>query len=175
MVLSLAVCSTLDKFQLPTRSQIKWPNDIYLGSRKVAGILIKNEIMGNSIYSTIAGLGLNLNQDSFSIKAPGAVSLRMLTNKEYNIEKILTDWHGNLAYWYEKLWNQETGIITDAYLDRFYLLNQASEFIIRGKKTKAIIKGLAEFGMLFLEGTDGKRYECGLKEIIFPQTGEDTI
>jgi BirA family transcriptional regulator, biotin operon repressor / biotin---[acetyl-CoA-carboxylase] ligase len=169
MVVSLSVCETLDNYPLPERAQIKWPNDIYIGNRKIAGILIKNEIMGNSISCTIAGLGLNINQAGFTDNAPGAVSLRMLTNKEYDIDKILTDWHNNLAHWYERLMNKEFRKINDAYLDRFYLLNQQYEFIIRGERIEATIRGLAEYGMLLMEGTDGKQYICSLKEVVFPK------
>jgi BirA family biotin operon repressor/biotin-[acetyl-CoA-carboxylase] ligase len=151
------------------RAQIKWPNDIYIGYRKVAGILIKNEIMGNSISCTIAGLGLNLNQGSFTENAPGAVSLRMLTHKEYDIDLILTEWHRNVAHWYEKLMNMESGKINDAYLARFYLLDQKSEFIIRGERIEATIRGLAEYGMLLLENTQGKQFNCSLKEVVFPK------
>ena len=166
-IVSLSVCQLLGSFEIPSEPMIKWPNDIYLENRKIAGILIKNEISGNTISTTIAGLGLNINQKSFPAKVPGAVSLTMLTGKQYNLEEILTDWHKNMAYWYEKLKNGENRIIENAYLDRMYLLNQPSVFIINGVKMNATIKGLAEYGMLLLEGDDGRQYKCSLKQVIF--------
>ena len=42
---SLAVCDTVESFGV--RPQVKWPNDIYIDGRKVAGILIENDLAGN--------------------------------------------------------------------------------------------------------------------------------
>lgn len=166
-IISLSVCSVLDKLSLPYRSMIKWPNDIYIDNRKVAGILIKNEISGNSISGSIAGLGLNVNQNSFTSSITGAVSLLMLTGKQYDLEDILTDWHSSVAYWYEMLVKGNNKIIESTYLERMYLLNQPSEFIVRGEKMTATIRGLAEYGMLLLEGSNGSFYKCSLKEVVF--------
>lgn len=167
MVISLAVCQVLDKLNLPVYSMIKWPNDILLGNRKVAGILIRNEISGNGISTSIAGLGLNINQASFSDSIPGAVSLNMLTGRQYDIEEILTDWHSCVAYWYDMLKSGRHQELEDAYKSRMYLLEQPSGFIIKGKHVRATIIGLAEYGMLLLEGDDGTRYQCAMKEVEF--------
>jgi len=172
MVVSLAVCSALDELQLPDKAMIKWPNDIYLGHRKVAGILIKNDLMGNLISTTIAGLGLNINQLSFSENAPNAVSLKMVTGQDYQIPDLLTECHHSLAFWYAKLERGETSAIEKAYLSRLYLLNESAWFEIKGSKVKAVIKGLAKFGMLHLSGDLGGEYICDLKEIRFLQENE---
>jgi len=62
--LSLAVCETLKSIdrQISEKIKIKWPNDIYCGDRKIAGILLEN-IPANS-NMIIAGLGLNVNMTS---------------------------------------------------------------------------------------------------------------
>ncbi|NTW23273.1 MAG: biotin--[acetyl-CoA-carboxylase] ligase [Lentimicrobium sp.] len=166
-VISLSVCTLIDKLILPKKSLIKWPNDIYVSHHKIAGILINNEITGNRISCSIAGLGLNINQESFSINAPLAISLKMITGKEYILNDILTDWHKNVIYWYEKLLNPVTSQLDDAYLERLYLLNQPAEYEIRGERMTATIRGLAEYGMLLLENKNGKQYKCALKEIVF--------
>jgi BirA family biotin operon repressor/biotin-[acetyl-CoA-carboxylase] ligase len=166
-IISLSVCQLLDSLDLPVKSMIKWPNDIYLDNRKVAGILIKNDITGGSVSTTIAGLGLNINQKEFSTAAQGAVSLTMLTGKQYDLESILTDWHKCVAHWYEKLRTGDLGLIEITYLSRMYLLNQPAGFIVRGVQMNATIKGIAEYGMLLLEGNDGRQYKCSLKEVIF--------
>ncbi len=166
-VISLSVCTLLDKLDLPQTSLIKWPNDIYANHHKIAGILINNEITGNRISSSIAGLGLNINQDSFSRNVPFAISLKMLTGKEYIVKDILTDWHKNVIYWYDKLISPVSTQLDDAYMDRLYLLNQPADYEIRGEKMTATIKGLAEYGMLLLENKSGKQYKCALKEVVF--------
>ena len=68
---------------------IKWPNDIYWGDKKVAGILIENAIVGSEIKYSIAGIGLNVNQTEFRSDAPNPVSLKQITGVEYNIDELM--------------------------------------------------------------------------------------
>lgn len=42
---------------------IKWPNDILVGDRKVAGVLIENIFRANTIENSIVGIGINVNQE----------------------------------------------------------------------------------------------------------------
>src|ERR1700752_298971 len=44
---------------------VKWPNDIYVGDKKIAGILIENSITFSDVNYSIAGVGLNVNQEKF--------------------------------------------------------------------------------------------------------------
>ncbi len=168
-VVSLSVCSVLDKYELPSRAMIKWPNDVFINQRKIAGILINNEITGTNISTSIAGVGLNINQKSFSEKAPGATSMKILTSKEYDLEKILSEWHESMKFWYKKLMDSEFTALEEKYLERLYLLNQPAEYIIKGEKMEATILGLAEYGMLLLEDKSGKQYKCTLQEVVFLQ------
>lgn len=64
-----------------TPLKIKWPNDIYAGTKKIAGILIENAIMGDQIVYSVAGIGLNINESQFPSDIPNATSLYMLTQK----------------------------------------------------------------------------------------------
>ena len=68
---------------------IKWPNDIYWGDKKIAGILIENAIIGSEMKYSIAGIGLNVNQTEFVSNAPNPVSLKQITGKEYNIDRLM--------------------------------------------------------------------------------------
>ena len=66
---------------------IKWPNDIYIGDKKVCGILIEN-ILGEKKYA-IAGVGLNVNQRVFVSNAPNPTSLALETGHEWELEPLL--------------------------------------------------------------------------------------
>ncbi len=68
---------------------IKWPNDIYYGDKKVAGILVENAILGNEVKYSIAGIGLNVNQATFVSDAPNPISLKQITGKEYDIDALI--------------------------------------------------------------------------------------
>lgn len=68
---------------------IKWPNDIYFGDNKAAGILVENAIIGSEIKYSIAGVGLNVNQMQFVSDAPNPVSLKQIRGREYAIEQLM--------------------------------------------------------------------------------------
>lgn len=68
---------------------IKWPNDIYVGDKKLAGILIENALCGPEVRQSIVGIGINVNQCLFRSDAPNPVSLAILCGKEFNLDTVL--------------------------------------------------------------------------------------
>lgn len=71
--------------------KIKWPNDIYFNNKKICGILIEHAVMGSNILHTIAGIGLNVNQQQFFSDAPNPISLLQITKKETNRDLLLKE------------------------------------------------------------------------------------
>ena len=89
--ISIAILDFL-KQELPDQEvYIKWPNDIYFKNKKIAGILIKNEIKGMMMGTSIIGIGLNVNQESFDENLPNPISMKMITGKDYDLEFILNE------------------------------------------------------------------------------------
>jgi BirA family biotin operon repressor/biotin-[acetyl-CoA-carboxylase] ligase len=84
-VIALSLKETCDLY-LPDNNHspftIKWPNDIFWNDRKIAGILIENDITDTELYHSIIGIGVNINQLDFKELAPQAVSLREITGEE---------------------------------------------------------------------------------------------
>ena len=70
-------------------AKVKWPNDIYVGDKKIGGTLVEHYVTGKNITRTVAGFGLNLNQEKFYSDAPNPVSLTMLTGKVYDIDSVV--------------------------------------------------------------------------------------
>lgn len=68
---------------------IKWPNDIWVGEKKICGILVENTIHSGIIEFSIVGVGLDLNQTDWPSELPNPVSLRDLTGKEYDTHEEL--------------------------------------------------------------------------------------
>lgn len=93
MIVSLAITDTVDglfdEADSPLRTEIKWPNDIYVADRKICGILIENTLTGRHIDRAIAGIGLNVNQTRFVSDAPNPASLCQLTGRTYELEPLL--------------------------------------------------------------------------------------
>lgn len=169
VVTSLSVANIIDQLIPGIATKIKWPNDIYCNHRKIAGILIKNHIMGSAIANSIIGLGLNINQTAFS-NAPNATSFKLLTNKDYDVRQILSNWHDSIAHFYQML-KHDREYIMNLYLSRLYLKGQFANFLIGDRFIRASINGVDRHGMLVLYDEHRKKYTCGLKEIIFPVQG----
>jgi BirA family biotin operon repressor/biotin-[acetyl-CoA-carboxylase] ligase len=72
-----------------THVMIKKPNDIYVGDKKIAGILIEHNIRGARLNYTVAGVGININQTQFDESLPNPVSLKQLTKETFNREVII--------------------------------------------------------------------------------------
>ena len=64
-ITSLAIVDLLADFGI--EAKIKWPNDIYIGDRKICGMLIENSLRGEWIQHSIIGIGLNVNQRNLCI------------------------------------------------------------------------------------------------------------
>src|SRR3954451_19543427 len=70
---------------------IKWPNDVYLSGRKVAGVLVEGRTAGDGTYVAVAGIGINVNQtiDDFPDELrETAGSLAMATGKNVSRVKL---------------------------------------------------------------------------------------
>ena len=70
-------------------SRIKWPNDIWVGERKICGILIENRLDGKRVTESIIGIGLNINQTDWPADLPNPVSLKEITGKDYDLDAEL--------------------------------------------------------------------------------------
>ena len=68
---------------------IKWPNDIWVGEKKICGILVENSIRAGKIDFSIVGVGLDLNQTDWPPELPNPVSLKELTGREYDTHEEL--------------------------------------------------------------------------------------
>ena len=166
-VIALGVWQTVADHVTDGSVTIKWPNDIYIGNRKVAGILIQNSIIGTVLENSIAGIGLNVNQTVFRSGAPNPVSLRLATGQEYDLDIELKRLTTNIEEYYKLLKSGHFSLIDQLYFDNLYRRNVLSEFRKDGKIFPARIIGLSEYGHLLLETTDGVRFECDIKEIEF--------
>ncbi len=86
---TLAQCRFLQGKGIDAR--IKWPNDIYVGNRKISGMLVENSLNGGNLSTSVVGIGMNVNQTAFPPELPNPVSMKLLTGKEYDIRALLEE------------------------------------------------------------------------------------
>jgi BirA family transcriptional regulator, biotin operon repressor / biotin---[acetyl-CoA-carboxylase] ligase len=146
---------------------IKWPNDIYVGNSKLAGILIENSIKANHLDSSIIGIGLNLNQERFVSDAPNPVSLKQITGKDYKIEEVALKIWELLSFWFEKLQSRSFSEIDLIYFNQLFRANEWALFAKQGIQFEARITEIGDFGQLILEERNGVSSEYMFKEVEF--------
>jgi len=166
-VVALGVWKTVADILPNEQVTIKWPNDVYIGDRKVAGILIQNSILGPVLDCSIAGIGLNVNQTAFAGGAPNPVSLAMITGEEYSLMQMLEDLIKNIEAYYAMLKSRHYTEIAKLYFEKLYRRGVMSRFRKAGAVIEARITGINEYGHLLLEQADGTRFEAEIKEIEF--------
>ena len=151
IVSSLAVYDLLQELEIE-RVSIKWPNDIYIGNKKVAGILTQSNIASQSILSSIIGIGLNVNQKTFDPALPNPTSIALEKNTETSLEAILD----RLCFFLEKRYLQSKSTAAIATLRKHYTallfrLGEVATFLIDGQHQAGIIQGIDINGKLILE------------------------
>jgi BirA family biotin operon repressor/biotin-[acetyl-CoA-carboxylase] ligase len=146
---------------------IKWPNDIYVGDKKIAGILIENSFSSPSLEVSIIGVGLNLNQIEFSKDLPNPTSMFLLTGNQYRPEIVITEIMVSIQMRYMQLMYGLKDLVSNDYLKSLYKYQQLSDYATIEGKFKAKIVGVKPTGELILETEQGQIKSFGFKEVSF--------
>ncbi len=162
---SLAIKDVLDELGLEN-VMIKWPNDIWVGSRKIAGILIQNSISQKSISQSIIGIGLNINQSHFP-EGSGKPTSLLSEGLKVNVKEVLAQ----LCYSLEKRYlmlkaNRKEELSSDYH---HHLFRKDKWHIYLGKDGMPFngrILGVDEMGRLLMDSNEGKK-AFNFKEITF--------
>jgi len=147
--------------------RIKWPNDVYAGDRKIAGMLIQNGVKGSQFEYSVIGIGLNVNQEKFHGDSANPVSLKMITGRDFSLEEILDLTILKIENRIIQLREGKKQEIDRDYLEVLYRYNQLSSYHYKEKQIQAKILGVNRYGQLQLEIPGDKIIECDLKEIKF--------
>ncbi len=163
---SLAVADLLESYGIV--AAIKWPNDIYSGDTKVAGILIENDICGANLARSIVGVGLNVNQMRFSPALPNPSSMALLSGGDFAVGEVLERLYGKLMLRYGQLEEGRAEQLCGDYLGRLYRLGVPAVYRTPGDgEFTGIIRGVEESGELDVEHPDGSVRGYLFKEIEF--------
>jgi len=147
-----------------TDAMIKWPNDLYIGSKKAGGILIENVIAGNKLQSSVIGIGINLRQQQFA-DLPHATSFYIQTGRTYEAED---EFHALLRFldiWYLRLRRKDYEGIRNEYRERLYGRDEWLRYRAADEIFTARVNGVTANGLLELLKEDGSLVEFRLKEV----------
>ena len=129
-ICSLGVCRYLVAKGLPAK--IKWPNDIYIGNKKICGMLIEHSIRGDKLAVSIAGIGFNLNQTRFASDAPNPTSLLLESSSRQNLFDRKDELQQLLGYIFTAYRELQEGFhkeLDKEYTQNLYRLGQWHKFI----------------------------------------------
>lgn len=166
-IASIAVVNALKHFNI--EASIKWPNDIYVGNKKIAGILIENSLSGHSIVNSIIGIGLNVNQKEFDSAIPNPISIFQLTNQTFSREDILKKILSEFTPLYDKIMERKYSVIKNLYFDNLFHKSGYHKYKIpNGKIFEAEIKNIMQAGTLVLSLKEKKEeIKFNFKEVEF--------
>lgn len=152
MAIALGIRNALLASEPDLNISIKWPNDLYIGSQKLGGILVENILSGNEINWMIIGIGINVNEEKFSSENPNAISLNQLTGKKYPLDELATSIRDAVM---NEMANDKENIIQQ-YNDHLFGKNLDFNFLIGDHLRKANVQGVDEDGKLSIKEEDGE-------------------
>lgn len=165
-MVSVALQKMVEQYTGRGDIRIKWPNDLYAGKRKLAGILIQNIIKGIKIEASIIGIGLNVNQENFSPVIPNPVSLVHLVNKTSDIETLLHSFLNSFQNEYEKSGSPMFGeMMAKSYFERLLLYKRWASYISNGEIFRGKIMDVGPYGHLILQIENGEEKQFRFKEV----------
>ena len=144
---------------------VKWPNDIYWKNKKIAGILIENELFGSTIRDCIVGVGININQQIFLSDAPNPVSLYNILGVNTNVEEVLDAIIKQFVANVSMIENGQTALLHKEYMDSLFRRKGIYPYRDADSEFMATIKDVREDGRLILIDSDDKERIYEFKEV----------
>lgn len=151
-----------EEYKLP--AQIKWPNDVLINGKKIAGILSEGATKGNEFLGLALGLGVNLNTstETLALIDKPATSIfaetGMKINKEIFIEKLLN----KFCLLYDSFIKNGFLSVKNLYIERAYFLGKEITINVLGELHSGIVESITDEGSLVLnENNNMKVYLIG--------------
>lgn len=155
--------------------EIKWPNDIYYGDKKLSGTRIDINLQGSTLKDVIIGTGINVNQEIFLSDAPNPISLKNITGQEHDRDILLQDILKRFSVYYTKLQKDFLRPSLDGmrswldyqYHKHLYRRTGLHAYADKDGTFQAEIVRVAENGIITLRRDDGTLSSYEFKELRF--------
>lgn len=163
-VVCLALKEAFDQLNIP-RVKIKWPNDILADGKKVCGVLVENQLQQNGNYSSIIGVGINVNHSNFE-KLPQASSLKLTTGVHYELEEVFHLVRNAMEKTNLELRTEPFKVLKEKYENELYKRGEVAQFKrSNGVTFKGVIEGVTNHGKLLITLHNTTREAFDFKEI----------
>ncbi|MFL2571056.1 MAG: biotin--[acetyl-CoA-carboxylase] ligase [Parvicellaceae bacterium] len=145
---------------------VKWPNDVYVDGKKIAGILIENQWKGNLLEAAIIGVGINVNQVNFN-ELDNATSLALIGAKNYDLHQVLNKVFLKMEHYYNLLKKGDAKTINDTYFNHLLFGGQWRVFNSKLGKIQGKIIAVKENGLIELVLSTKQKVTFEFKELEF--------
>jgi len=144
---------------------VKWPNDIYVGNRKISGILIENVWKNGAIWTSSIGMGLNVNQSVFD-GVETATSLKIEANRFFQLEEVLGELCSLIESNYLRIKSNRHALDAD-YEAVLLGANTWRSYRVNGTMQQLRIDGVSPSGRLLVEDRQGAISKLDFQEVEF--------
>lgn len=165
--LSVALCKVLENYGL--EPQIKWPNDVLINGKKIAGILSETVMEGQKLEGIVLGLGVNLNSKLENVKSipdkiATSLNLEIGKNVDLNVflKELLTEFFTN----YDEFLNTGFINIKDEYINRNCFLNKELNVQVFNNVKTGLAKSVNDKGELVLLSKDNNEFVLTIGDIL---------
>ncbi|GJL62374.1 MAG: biotin--[acetyl-CoA-carboxylase] ligase [Nitrospirales bacterium] len=153
LVTGIALAETLELISGLSIS-LKWPNDIIIHDKKLAGILCEARQHRDGTWAAVVGIGINLNsdQDDFSEELQGiATSLKLESHTKYDRLTLLAAFLKNVESHYERLSSENIDAIRSEYMKRCITLQRSIEVQLHsGNRVEGVAVDIGHDGELLV-------------------------
>ncbi|HLB26464.1 MAG TPA: biotin--[acetyl-CoA-carboxylase] ligase [Dehalococcoidia bacterium] len=153
IVAPLAIAEALEGIGLAPR--LKWPNDVLVGGRKIAGILIETELSGDAVKYALVGIGLNVNFDAEAAPeiAGIATSVRRELGRDASREELLAALLNAFEARYEEALEGEA--VFQAWRSRLETLGRRVRATLGERVEEGVAEDVDAEGNLLVRRDDG--------------------
>ena len=169
---NVTTCIALSLFDLMSKYfyqkvTIKWPNDILVADKKIAGILIQNVVSRGVIKDAIVGVGINVNQKRFSDYSTKATSFVLELEKEVSLSLLQNQLMLAVEARYLQFQEGKMKEMKSEFLENLFGFDLWRNYIVDDQEVKAKIIGIDEYGRLILRFQNDSINAFSLKEIVY--------
>lgn len=165
--LSVTLCKVIESYGIKT--QIKWPNDVLIDGKKIAGILSETVMQGQKLKGIVLGVGVNLNSNQEKIDAiPNkiATSLNIETQKAINLKEFLNKLLTEFFEHYDEFLQSGFLQIKDDYIKRNCFLGKELKVQVFNHMESGLAKAVNDLGELVLEDNNKREIVLTIGDII---------
>jgi BirA family biotin operon repressor/biotin-[acetyl-CoA-carboxylase] ligase len=164
---ALAVADVADSVIGRPVALVKWPNDVMVLGRKIAGILLESGALGDGRIWIAVGVGVNIASVPDGVEQPIAALASFADGKAISVDAVEQTLRRRLGFWAGRFEREGFAPLRDAWLARAHGLQAPAVARVGQEEVSGVIRGLSSEGALELELPDGRTRLITAGEVFF--------